>query len=102
MLQKCEEMQPRWWIPLICWCFMGWLSQLILYCADLADFSIRFLLSREGVNYYPLPAGGWLSVMVFVVLKRSVLFGCPHCLASSATYRFRGSRCRPSAGRALR
>ncbi|APD48579.1 hypothetical protein KQ302_09825 [Synechococcus sp. CS-602] len=84
---EVKSMQPRWWISTILLVLLGWLSQLF-FTVLIWQIQSASPVEGSGVNYYPLPAGGWLLVMVFVVLNVLLLFWLPTLLASPRTYRF--------------
>lgn len=44
-------------------------------------------MQGSGINYYPVPAGGWLLLILFVVLDVILLFWLPTLLASPRSYR---------------
>jgi hypothetical protein len=69
---EVRQMQPRWWLAATILVLLG-----LLY----------LLLFTVFVKYYPIPPGGWLLLMVFVIIDVVLLFWLPTLLASPRTYR---------------
>ena len=79
--KQTRQMQPMWWIAAVVLTIFGWLC--------LAWFTVFvWTVSGAGANSYPVPAGGWIVLMGFVVLDVMLLFWVPTLLASPRTYRF--------------
>lgn len=84
---EVRRMQPLWWIAACILVGLGWLYQVfftVFRWTILGESPIE----GSGMNFYPLPPGGWILVMVFVVLDVVILFWLPTLLASPRNYRF--------------
>ena len=79
-------MQPLWWIAAIVLSVFGWLC--VSWFTNFT-WQVRGLspIDGSGMNFYPLPAGGWILLMGFVLLDVVILFWLPTLLASPRTYR---------------
>jgi hypothetical protein len=74
-----------WWLAAILLTIYGWL------CMGWYNI-FQWKLSGTspvpgGMNYYPLPTGGWVVLLGFVLLDVVLLFWLPTLLASPRTYR---------------
>ena len=73
-------MQPMWWIAAGLLSAFGWLC--------LSWFTIfQWQVTGQGGSY-PVPPGGMLLLLVFVLIDVVLLFWLPTLLASPRTYRF--------------
>ena len=84
---QVRSMQPQWWAAAVVLGLFGWLC--------LSVFTILFWqitgtspIGVPSINYYPVPAGGWILLSFFVLLDVIILFWLPTMLASPRTYRF--------------
>jgi hypothetical protein len=79
-------MQPMWWVAAIVLSVFGWLC---LGWFTIFTWQVRGLspIDGSGMNFYPVPAGGWILLMGFVLLDVVILFWLPTLLASPRTYR---------------
>ena len=84
---EVRKMQPLWWIGTSILVLLGWIYQW-LFSTVIWQIQQISPVQGSGVNYYPLPASGWLLLMVFVVFDVTLLFWLPTLLASPRTYRF--------------
>ncbi len=84
---EVRRMQPLWWIAFASLVVLGWFYHLF-FTVFIWQIRGDSPLEGSGVNYYPLPPGGWLLLMVFVVLDVLLLFWLPTLLASPRSYRF--------------
>ena len=78
-------MQPMWWIAAVVLTLFGWLC---LAWFTVFVWSVTGTSPSAGMNAYPVPAGGWIVLMGFVVFDVMLLFWVPTLLASPRTYRF--------------
>lgn len=83
---QVRMMQPMWWIAAVVLSVFGWLC---LGWFTIFSWQVRGLspLDGSGMNYYPVPLGGWILLMGFVILDVVLLFWLPTVLASPRTYR---------------
>lgn len=84
---QTREMQPKWWVAaglltLFGWCCLSWFTTVKWVVSGISPI--------EGATntFYPIPAGGWVLMMGFVLLDVILLFWLPTLLASPRTYRF--------------
>ncbi|MGB5136823.1 MAG: hypothetical protein WBN89_16820 [Prochlorococcaceae cyanobacterium] len=84
---EVRRMQPLWWIATTLLVLFGWLCQLF-FIVLFWQIQRTSPVQGTGVNYYPLPPGGWLLVMMFVIFNVLLLFWLPTLLASPRSYRF--------------
>ena len=83
---EVRQMQPRWWLAASLLVILGWLYQLI-FTVFVWQVRAQSPINVSGMNYYPIPPGGWLLLMFFVILDVALLFWIPTLLASPRTYR---------------
>lgn len=83
---EVRSLQPRWWLAFIILVGLGLVFQLLF---TLLIWQVRGETPTgvPGINYFPIPPGGWLLLMLFVVLDVVLLFWLPTLLASPRTYR---------------
>ena len=82
--KQTRQMQPMWWIAAVILTIFGWLC---LAWFTVFVWSVTGTSPAAGMNSYPVPAGGWIVLMGFVVLDVMLLFWVPTLLASPRTYR---------------
>jgi hypothetical protein len=81
-------MRPTWWIYAVVLVLLGWVYQLVF---TVLVWQVRGIAPVEGlpnIKYYPVPPGGWLILLVLVVIDVCLLFWLPTMLASPKSYRF--------------
>ena len=78
--KKTRQMQPMWWIAAGLLSAFGWLclSWFVIF---------QWQVTGQGGSY-PVPPGGMLLLLVFVLIDVVLLFWLPTLLASPRTYRF--------------
>jgi hypothetical protein len=83
---EVREMQPTWWICAVVVVLLGWFYLLIF---TVLIWQISGTAPVEGVdaNFFPVPPGGWLTLLVLVILDVGLLFWLPTMLASPKSYR---------------
>jgi hypothetical protein len=79
--------QPQWWIAASLLVFFGWLC-LGWFTIFRWQVSGTSPIDGGGMNFYPVPPGGWILLIGFVILDVLVLFWLPTLLASPRNYRF--------------
>lgn len=84
---QTRGMQPMWWLAAALLTFFGWLC---LGWFTIFRWQVSGVSPIPGSAYttYPVPPGGWLVLMGFVMLDVILLFWVPTLLASPRTYRF--------------
>ena len=83
---EVRQKQPGWWLAATILVLLGWLYQL-LFTVFIWQVRGQSPTTVSGMNYYPIPPGGWLLLMVFVIIDVVLLFWLPTLLASPRTYR---------------
>jgi hypothetical protein len=83
---QTRQMQPMWWVAAILLSVFGFLC-LGWFTVFQWQVTGTSPVAGAAVNYYPLPPGGWLVLMGFVLLDVVLLFWLPTLLASPRTYR---------------
>jgi hypothetical protein len=83
---EVRRMKPRWWLAACLLVILGWLYQL-LFTVFIWQVRAVSPTNISGMNYYPIPPGGWLLLIFFVILDVILLFWLPTLLASPRTYR---------------
>jgi hypothetical protein len=83
---EVRRMQPLWWLASVILVALGWLYQLF-FTVFLWQIRGEAPVEGSGMNYYPLPAGGWMLLLLFVVFDVALLFWLPTLLASPRSYR---------------
>lgn len=83
---EVREMRPAWWICATVLVLLGWLYQLVF---TVLIWQISGTAPVEGVdaNYFPVPPGGWATLLILVVFDVALLFWLPTMLASPKSYR---------------
>lgn len=83
---QTRQMQPLWWLAAALLAVFGWLC---LGWFTIFQWQVSGTSPIQGAanNYYPVPPGGWLLLMGFVLLDVILLFWLPTLLASPRTYR---------------
>jgi len=83
---EVREMQPTWWFCAVVLVFLGWLYLLIF---TVLIWQISGIAPVAGVdaNFFLVPPGGWLTLLVLVILDVGLLFWLPTMLASPKSYR---------------
>jgi hypothetical protein len=79
--------QPLWWLAasilvvfgLLC---LGWFTVFTWQVTQTSP------IASNGVNFFPVPAPGWILLIGLVLLDVILLFWLPTLLASPRTYRF--------------
>lgn len=84
---EVRRLQPLWWLTAGLLVLLGWLYQL-LFNVFIWQLRGETPTGVSGMNYFPIPPGGWLLLMVFVIMDVLLLFWLPTLLASPRTYRF--------------
>jgi len=82
--KQTRQMQPMWWIAAVVLTIFGWLC---LAWFTVFIWTVTGTSPSAGINSYPVPAGGWIVLMGFVVLDVMLLFWVPTLLASPRSYR---------------
>jgi hypothetical protein len=84
---EVREMQPTWWLCAFFLVLLGWVYQLFF---TVLRWQISGTAPVEGIdaNYFQVPPGGWITLLVLVVLDVGLLFWLPTMLASPKSYRF--------------
>ena len=82
---QTRQMQPMWWLAAILLTIFGWLC---LGWFTIFQWQVTGISPIQGGgNFYPLPAGGWVVMLGFVLLDVVLPFWLPTLLASPRTYR---------------
>ena len=82
---ETRQMRPMWWLAASLLGFFGWLC---LGWFAIFQWQVSGVNPNgSGVNFYPVPPGGWIVLMGFVLLDVILLFWLPTLLASPRTYR---------------
>lgn len=84
---QVRSMQPQWWaavvlIGLFGWACLSWFTILIWQVIGVSP------VEGAGIKYYPVPPGGWILLLGFVLFDVFLLFWLPTMVASPRTYRF--------------
>jgi hypothetical protein len=83
---EVREMRPAWWICATVLVLLGWLYQVV-FTVLIWQFSGTAPVEGIDANYFPVPPGGWVTLLVLVVLDVGLLFWLPTMLASPKSYR---------------
>lgn len=83
---EVRQMRPAWWICAIVLVLLGWLYQLI-FTVLIWQFSGTSPIEGLESNFFPVPPGGWATLLTLVVLDVGLLFWLPTVLASPRSYR---------------
>jgi len=83
---QVRAMQGMWWIAAIILVIFGWLCQYI-FTVFRWQVTSTSPLQGGGMNYYPIPLGGWILLLGFVILDVILLFWLPTFLASPGSFR---------------
>lgn len=84
---EVRRMQPLWWLASGILVVFGWLclGTFLVFKWQITGASP----SPEGTDlFFPVPPGGWLILMFFVLIDVIVVFWLPTLLATPRTYRF--------------
>ena len=83
---EVREMQPAWWLCALFLVLLGWVYQLFF---AVLKWQISGTAPVEGIdtNYFQVPPGAWITLLVLVVLDVGLLFWLPTMLASPKSYR---------------
>lgn len=83
---EVREMRPTWWICATVLVLLGWFYQLVF---TVLMWQISGTAPVEGVdaNYFPVPPGGWATLLILVIFDVGLLFWLPTMLASPKSYR---------------
>lgn len=84
---EVRRMQPLWWLASSMLVIFGWLSlgTFLVFKWQITGSSP----SPGGTElFFPVPPGGWLILMTFVLIDVIVVFWLPTLLATPRTYRF--------------
>jgi hypothetical protein len=83
---EVREMQPTWWACALALVLLGWLYQLIF---TVLIWQVSGTAPVEGIeaNYFQVPPGGWITLLILVILDVGLLFWLPTMLASPKSYR---------------
>lgn len=84
---EVRRMRTGWWIASSVLVGLGLLYQ-IFFTVFIWQIRGNTPIEGSGLNYYPIPAVGWLLLIVFVILDVLLLFWLPTLLASPRSYRF--------------
>ena len=83
---QTRQMQPMWWLAAAGLTVYGWLC---LGWFTIFKWQVTGTSPTQGVgNFYPVPTGGWMVLLCFVLIDVILLFWLPTLLASPRTYRF--------------
>jgi hypothetical protein len=83
---EVRRKRPLWWLAATILVLLGWLYQLV-FTVFIWQFRAESPTGVSGANFYPIPPGGWLILMLFVLLDVMLLFWLPTLLASPRSYR---------------
>ena len=83
---EVREMRPAWWICATVLVVLGWFYQLV-FTVLILQFSGIAPVEGVEANFYPVPPGGWATLLVLVILDVGLLFWLPTMLASPKSYR---------------
>lgn len=84
---QVRSMQPQWWLAVVLLTGFGWLC-LGWFTIFRWQVTGTSPIEGAGVNFYPVPPGGWILLIGFVLFDVILLFWLPTMLASPRTYRF--------------
>ena len=79
-------MRPTWWICATVLVLLGWFYQL-LFIVLIWQLSGTAPVDGLDANYFPVPPGGWITLLVLVIIDVGLLFWLPTMLASPKGYR---------------
>lgn len=83
---EARNMRPFWWLVAAVLIMLGWIYQLF-FTVFIWQIRGESPVEGSGINYFPLPPGGWAILFVFVVLDVMILFWLPTLFASPRNYR---------------
>lgn len=83
---EVREMRPAWWVCATVLVLLGWLYQVV-FTVLIWQFSGTAPVEGVDANYFPVPPGGWATLLVLVVFDVGLLFWLPTMLASPKSYR---------------
>jgi len=82
---QTRQMQPMWWLAAGLLTIFGWFC---LFWFTILQWQVTGTSPVQGgPNYYPVPPGGWVLLLLFVVLDVVLLFWLPTLLATPRNYR---------------
>ena len=83
---EVREMRPAWWICATVLVLLGWVYQLVF---TVLIWQLTGSPPFEGApgNYFPVPPGGWVTLLVLVILDVGLLFWLPTMLATPKSYK---------------
>jgi drug/metabolite transporter (DMT)-like permease len=83
---EVREMQPAWWLCALFLVLLGWVYQLFF---TVLKWQISGTAPVAGIdaNYFQVPPGGWLTLLVLVVFDVALLFWLPTIFASPKSYK---------------
>ena len=84
---EVREMRPTWWICATVLVLLGWGYQ-VLFTVLIWQFSGTFPVDGIEAKYFPIPPGGWATLLAFVIFDVGLLFWLPTMFASPRSYRF--------------
>jgi hypothetical protein len=80
------QMRPAWWICATVLVLLGWFYQL-LFTVLIWQLSGTAPVDGLDANYFPVPPGGWMTLLVLVIIDVGLLFWLPTMLASPKGYK---------------
>ena len=83
---EVREMRPAWWICATVLVLLGWFYQLV-FTVLIWQFSGTPPVEGVEANFYPVPPGGWATLLLLVILDVGLLFWLPTMLASPKSYK---------------
>lgn len=85
--QETRKMQPMWWLAAGALTVFGWLC---LGWFTVFQWQVTGTNPVEGsqITYFPVPPGGWILLLIFMLIDVILLFWLPTMLASPRTYRY--------------
>ena len=83
---EVRAMRPAWWICATALVMLGWLYQVV-FTVLIWQFTGTAPIEGAEITYYPVPAGGWATLLSLAVLDVALLFWLPTMLATPKSYR---------------
>jgi hypothetical protein len=80
------KMKRLWLLAMCLLVMLGWLYQLF-FTVFIWQVRGSSPANVAGMNFYPIPPGGWIFLMTFVIFDVILLFWLPTLLASPKSYR---------------
>lgn len=83
---EVRKMRRSWWICASVLVFFGWFYQFVF---TVLIWQLTGSAPFQGApgNYFPVPPGGWLTLLVLVILDVGLLFWLPTMLATPKSYK---------------